>query len=166
MTAYTEHSDDIFEPDAPILAATHSQARDNLVSVATGGVGAPRIRWLIDTWDESGAGNQTYELPDQYTGAQLFIKADDTGGLGVEVSSDGSTFSAVTEIYPDAVGGDGVAFVDFHNGDYAAQYANFSQATGTITGAATSITHVRFSNLGTGNIAVIIHWNGGAVQSA
>jgi hypothetical protein len=45
MTApvFTEHADVLFDADKPILGSTHLEARDNLQSVAGGGVDAPRI---------------------------------------------------------------------------------------------------------------------------
>lgn len=163
MTDYTNIPETVWQPKKPIIGSLFLQMFNNIISVMTGGAGAPRMRYLVDNWKQSGSGNQVFALPDQYTGAKLYMKCADTGGIGVAVSTDGSTFGAISEIYPDAVGEDGIAFVDFQNGGYVANYGNINQKTGTIAGASTSVTHIRLSNLGSGDVAVIIHWNGGSV---
>ena len=46
MTSYTNHPDSIFDLGAPILGSTHLEARDNLIALAEGAEGAPKIKGL------------------------------------------------------------------------------------------------------------------------
>lgn len=64
---YTPHLDSLFDPLKPILGGSHLEARDNLVSVAGGGVDAPRI--LLAALERLDAGDtlrssSTVDVPD------------------------------------------------------------------------------------------------------
>lgn len=97
---YTVHPDALFDPGAPVLGSTHLEARDNLIAVADGDPGAPRIDPIAAMAHEGVAGaigtyvfattnpSGNYNLGDTISGSNLYP----TGGMyTVSVNTGGTS---------------------------------------------------------------------------
>lgn len=166
---YTTHADALFDPDKPILGATHLEARDNLIAVAAGDTNAPKIAVKVAsavgaTIDFTGLGD--------FDGIQIDFNVFESGGVGTNIqaalSTDGTTFSTASTIATipsgqSALGG--TCFIELDTGWTRCQYgtpASAGHAGPTLAGASSSVVAVRLSaTAGTVTIAALANPNGG-----
>ena len=172
MTTFTNIANTDIAQDKPIKAETGLALRDNPVSIAEGGSGAPKIAKKILSGEVASGGFVTISDLDDFGGILIdgVLNNATQNGLSFFFSDDGGTsFSSELLLaeWPSGL----VPFrfwLDFASGDWAilsnvgSTSGNFRTA-GTIAGSSNNITDLRFQN-STGSLAFIAEPNGG--QSA
>lgn len=151
--SYTVHPDAIFDPDKPVLGSTHLEARDNLIAVAKGETGAPKIANKIT----GGAGDTTFSGLGDFDGVLIWGTLRGTGGgtafngLNFDASTDGSTYGTPSKLVEVAntAATNFTVFIDFPTGAWQAAYDRVDgtafagiYATGTLDNTV-GLTHLR-----------------------
>lgn len=172
--AWTDIPNGDIAQDEPIKAETGLALRDNVPATAAQETGAPKI---ADKFVSGSGTTVTISGLDDFGGIEvhgaIYRASGATTTLRMEISTDGTNFTDLTNIFvtiPSAESPMFALFFDFATGNYNGVLgglgANSPQhASGSIAGASTAITHIRFSGTTVNNIVILARPQGGASAS-
>lgn len=172
MTTYTEHADEIFDPNRPILGSTHLEARDNLIAVAEGGLGAPKIASkTIGGKTTSGSPLNIASL-NAFSGIWIWgvIKPSGSATVTAELSSDsGSSYATPTTVMTIGAGAKGSfnMFVNLVTGGWKSVYDDgtiVQYGSGTLAGGGAGVTDFRLDPANA-DLAILANPQGGESAS-
>jgi len=173
MTTYVPIPNGDIDQDSPITQPLVTALRDNPIAITEEASGAPKI--MRKAKAASGATSTFSNLGD-YGGFILhgsFFAGTGAGthDLTFEVSDDGTTYYGTVTLFsaiPSSSTRNFYLALDFATGSYiftgGTNYTNAFSTSGTISGASTAITHVRFAVVGTASTGFyFMEPNGGLV---
>ncbi len=152
MTTYTTIPDTDVDQDSPLTVTLLTALRDNLPATMELDSTAPKM--AVDA-DRSASATADYDGMDDFSGCRFFAHiqgSNSTSGtvkVTISYSTDGVSFSGDTDVFSFTVSGNYtrscMGHIDFASGNITA-----SCAAGTMSGASTSITHIRIAATSTG----------------
>lgn len=173
MTTWVEIPDSLVDVRSPGTITLFANLRDNPIAIAEQASGAPKMSVNCDRAQIGEGSSSDFDGMGDYAGCRIFYEFDGTNNVDstvsikVSYSTDGASFFGDTTLHTVSSNGvyneSGMAFVDFASGDIVA-----SRASGTMSGASLSITHIRVEHSETGsgtsrNLYVYLERTGGAV---
>lgn len=175
MASWTTIASGDILPDKPATAPQGIALYENPLAIAEGASGAPKIA-IKTAGGMSASGTLTFTGLGDFGGVLVHGSVHTDGSnriLQVALSNDGTTYSAASALLDDN-GTSGpyrfTLFVDFVTGAFKCTHDSIDPtlplyAAGTLAGAGSNVSAIRFTIGGTSTIAAIVLPNGGESAS-